>query len=139
MKYIFYIIMLMAIAVGVTSCKSETKSEQQQEVKAVRQVDCDEFEKIIADKNRVVLIDVCSTEEFNAGHLKGAIHIDMRQNTFRKKCEEQFDKSKTIALYCRNGFRSSTAARILSEAGYDAVNLKGGINGWKEAGKEIVK
>lgn len=30
MKHIFYIIMLMAIAVGVASCKSETKSEQQQ-------------------------------------------------------------------------------------------------------------
>ena len=44
---------------------------------------------------------------------------------------------KTIALYCRSGRRSANAAGRLAAEGFKAVNLKGGILAWKEAGKSV--
>ena len=44
---------------------------------------------------------------------------------------------KTIAIYCRSGNRSKTAARILVDKGYKVVELASGFNGWVAAGKEV--
>lgn len=139
MKNLFYIFMLMVTILAVASCKQEPKSQQGEETKIARHVDCDEFEKIIANKDSVILLDVRTPDEFNEGHLKGALQIDVKTDTFRKTCERMFTTDKTIAVYCRSGFRSKTAARILSEAGFNAVNLKGGINKWVEVGKDTVR
>ena len=63
----------------------------------------------------------------------------MKKDSFRSECLSKLDRSKRIAVYCRSGFRSKTAAHILNEAGFDVVNLKAGYNGWTEAGKKTVK
>jgi len=50
MKNLFYIFMLMVTILTVASCKQESKSQQGQETKSARQVDCDEFEKSLPTK-----------------------------------------------------------------------------------------
>jgi rhodanese-related sulfurtransferase len=40
-------------------------------------------------------------------------------------------KDKTIILYCRSGNRSGKATTLLNNAGFDAINLLGGMNQWK--------
>jgi len=97
-----------------------------------------EFEKIIADEN-VIRLDVRSEEEYAEGHIAGTMNIDVLKSTFKKIAQETLPKDKTIALYCRSGKRSLTAAGMLSKLGYKVVNLSTGINGWVEAGKPIVK
>jgi len=83
--------------------------------------------------SNVVVLDVRTAEEFGEGHLEGALNIDQAQSDFIEKAKGTLAIEKTIAVYCRSGRRSASAAGRLAAEGYKAVNLKGGILAWKEA------
>ena len=94
------------------------------------------FAKLMNDPNAVVL-DVRTAEEFKDGHLEGALNIDQAQSDFIQKAKEALPIGKTIAVYCRSGRRSASAAGRLAAEGYKAVNLKGGIIAWKDANMPV--
>ena len=96
----------------------------------------DEFEKAIADKD-VVRVDVRSQEEWEEGHIPGSIVIDVQKDDFLEKALELLPKDKTIAVNCRTGKRSKTAAGILADEGYNVIDLDTGFYGWRDAGKPI--
>ena len=90
------------------------------------------FAELMNDPN-VVVLDVRTAGEFKDGHLEGAMNIDQAQSDFIQKVKESLTTEKTIAVYCRSGRRSASAAERLAAEGYKVVNLKGGILAWKEA------
>ena len=90
------------------------------------------FAELMNDPD-VVVLDVRSADEFKDGHLEGALNIDQAQSDFIEKAKASLTVDKTIAVYCRSGRRSASAAGRLAAEGYKAVNLKGGILAWKEA------
>ena len=90
------------------------------------------FAELMNDSN-VVVLDVRTPDEFKDGHLKGALNIDQAQSDFIERVKQVLPTEKTIAVYCRSGRRSASAAGRLAVEGYTAVNLKGGIIAWKEA------
>ena len=90
------------------------------------------FAELMNDPN-VVVLDVRTADEFKEGHLVGALNIDQAQSDFMEKTKAALTTNKTIAVYCRSGRRSASAAGRLATEGYKAVNLKGGILAWKEA------
>lgn len=93
-------------------------------------VDVATFAEIIQDSN-VVLLDVRTQSEYDAGHIPNAILIDVTQADFLLKCKQQLPLDKTIALYCRSGNRSKKAAQLLSQEKYTVVELNTGFNSWK--------
>ena len=102
-------------------------------------VSADEFEKFIAD-SAVVVLDVRTEAEHSEGFIPGThYNIDVLEDRFTKVATETLPKDKPIALYCRSGNRSKSAARILAENGYQVVELGTGFRGWQSAGKEIAK
>ena len=102
-------------------------------------VGADEFEEFIADTN-VVVLDVRTEAEHAEGFIPGThYNIDVLENTFTKVATETLPKDRPIALYCRSGNRSKSAARILIENGYQVVELGTGFRGWQSAGKEVAK
>ena len=98
--------------------------------------DVNGFAELMNDPN-VVILDVRTAEEFNEGHLEGALNIDWKQDGFMEKAKVALPKDRTIAVYCRSGRRSASASESLTAEGYKAVNLKGGILAWKEAKKPV--
>lgn len=88
-----------------------------------------EFKELIKDTS-IVILDVRTAEEFNQGHIDNAINIDFYSKTFTEDVIKAIDKNKKIALYCRSGRRSATAAEKLSPLGYNVVNLLGGYLDW---------
>ena len=94
------------------------------------------FAELMNDPN-VVVLDVRTADEFKEGHLVGALNIDQAQSDFIEKAKVALSTDKTIAVYCRSGRRSASAAGRLTAVGYKAVNLKGGIIAWKEAKKPV--
>ena len=92
-------------------------------------VDADSFAKFIGNE-QVQLIDSRTPEEFNSGHIPGAININIDDENFRAKVNE-LDKSRPIAVYCRGGHRSKEAADIMAGCGYDVTELSEGIISWK--------
>ena len=76
------------------------------------------------DLSAHTILDVRFAEEYEQGHLKGAISIPLEQ--LRERLGE-LDQSKTIAVYCRIGRRSYMAARILQHHGFKVRSLVGGF------------
>lgn len=77
----------------------------------------------------IVLLDVRTQEEYNEGHLKGAvlIPVDILEAEVGKKLP---DKDAVIFVYCRSGHRSAVASGILVDLGYKNVYNLGGIRDW---------
>ena len=98
--------------------------------------DVEGFSKLIAQHD-VLVLDVRTADEFKEGHLEGAVNIDQAQGDFIQKAKAVLPKEKTIAIYCRSGRRSASAAGRLADEGYKCVNLKGGIIAWKEANEPV--
>lgn len=73
------------------------------------------------------LIDVRTPQEFEAGHIPGAINIDYRILSENMPTE---DTNAPIILYCRSGNRSNTAFRTLEDMGYTNILDWGGILSW---------
>lgn len=88
--------------------------------------------KITIEREHTQLVDVRTAEEHAQGHISGSINIDVKQEKFIERATTTLDKANTIALYCRSGRRSKTAAKQLSQAGYKVVELEGGYNTWQE-------
>ena len=105
---------------------------------AYKTVNVEAFEELISQRN-VQLLDVRTQAEYDEGHLENALLIDVNGESFLADAEAQLQKDKTVAVYCRSGRRSASAAEKLSKDGFDVVNLDGGITAWIEAGKDTVK
>lgn len=96
----------------------------------------DEFEKVIAEPD-VQLVDVRTAEEYNQGHIAGAMNIDWRSEEFADNAVRMLNASKPIAIYCKAGRRSHAAAGRLYKMGYKhIVELEGGYDAWQSVGKD---
>ncbi len=86
----------------------------------------------------VVVIDVRTPQEYAAGHVEGAVNIDVEAPDFTTRIGD-LDPAGTYALYCRSGNRSAVAATAMADTGFTNVhNLKGGISDLQAAGAPIV-
>lgn len=94
------------------------------------------FSELLESPN-VVLLDVRTAAEYAEGHIEGAVNIDQGQSDFMAKAKAALSVDKKIAVYCRSGRRSANAAGRLAAEGYQCVNLEGGIQAWKAAGKPV--
>ena len=76
--------------------------------------------------NGAIVIDVRTNEEYNEGHIKGAINIPVDEiNTIN------YDKDETLIIYCATGIRSGNAINELINMGYTSLyNLDGGLLNW---------
>lgn len=72
----------------------------------------------------VILIDVRTKEQYDQGHLRGAVNIPYEQFS-----GHQFQKEATYIVYCDHGIQSMRAARDLALEGYKVFNIMGGIKG----------
>ena len=81
----------------------------------------------------------CSLLMLEQLKIRGAVNINVLENSFITKAEKNLSKSKPVAVYCRSGKRSLNAAQQLIKAGFTVVDLKGGIIGWTTAGFPISK
>jgi len=88
----------------------------------------------MAEGTAPVILDVRRDDEFDAGHIAGAIHIPYDELPARA-AEIGADPGAPILVYCRSGRRAGIAETALAEAGYtNLMDLEGHINGWTESG-----
>ncbi|MHB0927677.1 MAG: rhodanese-like domain-containing protein [Candidatus Nanopelagicales bacterium] len=86
----------------------------------------------------VTVVDVRTPAEYAAGHIAGAINIDLEGSTFTSDIAK-LDKTKTYAVYCHSGRRSAVATSAMADAGFGNIyNLDGGIIAWEAAGGALV-
>jgi phage shock protein E len=91
-----------------------------------------------SSQSGVTIVDVRTPEEYAAGHVDGAINLNVEGSTFGTDIAA-LDKNGTYAVYCHSGRRSALAADQMSQAGFTkVVNLKGGIADLQAAGASVV-
>jgi rhodanese-related sulfurtransferase len=79
--------------------------------------------------NSVVLLDVRSQEERSQKHIKGSLHVPVGELTQKLKTLEKY-RQKEVICYCHSGSRSFMATLMLTQNGFQAANMKGGMIAW---------
>jgi rhodanese-related sulfurtransferase len=127
----------IAISVSAQSTNSSPGSAASKAVHS-RRVGVDEFEKLWLTHTNTVL-DVRSEKEFAAGHIPGAINIDVNGADFDKQIKE-LDRKKVYLVHCAAGVRSARACSKMETLGFEnLVDLAPGFRGWSSAGKPVEK
>lgn len=81
--------------------------------------------------NQNQLLDVRTPEEYNQGHIAGALQADWNDFEQFKERTASLDKHRPLYVYCLAGSRSAAAQKWLIKEGFETVvNLRGGINAW---------
>ncbi len=89
----------------------------------------EEAKRMMDEESGVVILDVRTKEEFDAGHIKGAVLLPDAE-VADKAAELLRDKDAPILIYCRTGRRSALAAKTLAGLGYTRIYDFGGIVDW---------
>ncbi|MCC6372742.1 MAG: thioredoxin, partial [Bacteroidia bacterium] len=130
---IFYTLAFGAALTFVACQSSGGQSNGQQQINT--SLSADEFEKKLSDS--VQLVDVRTPDEYDGGHIKGALNYNINSGDFEQQLAT-LNKNKTVLVYCLSGGRSSSAADVMAGMGFKEVyNLSGGIMKWNAAGKSI--
>ena len=85
--------------------------------------------QILNQKEDITILDVREGDEFQAGHIEGALNAPL---STLDKGYEQLDASKRYYVICQGGMRSERACQFLETKGFDVVNVEGGMNQWKD-------
>lgn len=85
------------------------------------------------DAGEAVLVDVREPGEWDAGHAPDALHRPLGT------LDPAEFEGRSVITTCRGGGRGTRAAEALTEAGVDAVSLRGGLRAWSEDGGAIVR
>ena len=81
------------------------------------------------------LLDVRERSEWRSGHAPQAIHLPVSQVS--DKATRMLNSARPVVVMCASGMRSRMAATTLRQQGFNAANLKGGINNWIRGGGRI--
>lgn len=130
-KTIYMIFFVCAFSMGLWACAGKQKVEY-------KNLSSAQFEELIKNEN-VQLLDVRTLAEHMEGHIPGSLNINVQDKDFSICIDDLLDNKKEVAVYCRSGRRSRTAADILVKKGFKVYNLDKGILNWMEEGREIEK
>lgn len=81
------------------------------------------------------VLDVREDDEWQAGHVDGALHIPM--GTLLARIDE-VPQDRRVHIMCRVGGRSGQVTQYLAARGWDVVNIDGGMLAWEAAGRPMV-
>jgi len=120
------VIFLAVVLLFATACTNQDGEEIMNTYVCITP---EEAKTIMDTQNDYVILDVRTKEEFDEGHIPGAILIPDYE--IQEKAETVLrDKAQLILVYCRSGRRSKNAAQILAQLGYTNVKEFGGILDW---------
>ena len=91
------------------------------------------------NREKGVVIDVCSATEFAESHIKGALNVPLDELEARLDKAVK-NKSTPLILVCSAGARSKRAQAMAQKLGYEKVHsLHGGLKAWKDANLPVAK
>ncbi|MET0277302.1 MAG: rhodanese-like domain-containing protein [Pseudorhodoplanes sp.] len=95
------------------------------------------------DKGNVLVVDVRDAKEVEqSGKVEGAVNVPRGMIEFRADPDspyhdKNFDKSKTLIVYCASGGRSALSGKTLKDLGFNEVHNLGAFKDWAESGGAI--
>ena len=123
MKKLFFLLLAVMM---LTACGQDKENDQGA---VYVNITAEEAKQIMDTEEGYIILDVRTQEEYDQGHIPGAIVISHEE--IEEKAEQVLtDKDQLILVYCRSGRRSKLAAEALVELGYTNIKEFGGIIDW---------
>lgn len=119
-------LLILGLLLLLTACSSLTKNNQEM---VFLNITAEEARKLMDSEKDRIILDVRSREEYDQGHIPGAILIPDTEIE-AKAADLLPDKDQLILVYCRSGRRSKLAAQSLADLGYTNIREFGGILDW---------
>ena len=119
---VFLLLLLLLTGCGETTSNASSEDGYQQ----ISQ----EEAKEMMDTQDVIILDVREQDEYDSGHIPGAVLLPVGTIDEETAAEVIPEKDSTVLVYCRSGNRSKTASSTLAELGYSNIYEFGGINTW---------
>lgn len=94
----------------------------------MKEIQATEVAQRLANGEQLNLIDVREVAEVESGHIPGIVNIPLGLLEFRL---HELDKNKPYIMVCRSSARSGQATAFLTDQGYDATNMVGGMLAWE--------
>ena len=102
-------------------------------------VNSKEVNTMLQKDKKLVVLDVRTADEFNDGHIKGAINIDIKQPDALSKIDKLDHNAKYI-VHCRTNHRSGIAVSHMVQSGFKTVyQMMDGSIGWFQNGLPVIK
>ena len=120
------LIFLLLAVMMLTACGQDKENNQGA---VYVNITAEEAKQIMDNEEGYIILDVRTQEEYDQGHIPGAILIPDTEINARAE-EVLTDKNQLILVYCRSGRRSKLAAEALVELGYTNIKEFGGIIDW---------
>ncbi len=118
--------LLLLVVMMLTACGQDKENGQGA---VYVNITAEEAKQIMDSEEGYIILDVRTQEEYDEGHIPGAIVISHEE--IAEKAEDVLtDKDQLILVYCRSGRRSKIAAEALVELGYTNIKEFGGIIDW---------
>ncbi len=92
------------------------------------------LEEFASRQPDVLTVDVRERAEYAEAHVPGAVLVPMSQLTSRMG---ELDRSRKVHVVCASGGRSKAMTDVLVSAGFDAVSVAGGTQGWIDSGRTV--
>lgn len=124
-------ILLTVAALLLAGCGAQEQSMEREDttMKSYAQIDQQTAKAMMEKDDGHVIVDVRRQDEYDAGHIPGAILIP-NESIDRSRPEALPDLDRIILIYCRSGNRSKQAAQKLFDMGYTNLYEFGGITDW---------
>ena len=120
------LVFLLLAVMMLTACGQDKENDQGA---VYVNITAEEAKQIMDSEEGYIILDVRTQEEYDQGHIPGAIVISHEE--IAEKAEEVLTfKDQLILVYCRSGRRSKIAAEALVELGYTNIKEFGGIIDW---------
>ena len=120
------LIFLLLAVMTLTACGQKTEDKQEA---LFMNITAEEAKQIMDTEEGYIILDVREQDEYDQGHIPGAILIPYTQ--IEEMAGEMLpDQDQLILVYCRSGRRSKIAAEALVELGYTNIREFGGIIDW---------
>lgn len=111
----------------LSSCNSTTSEVS-------KAVTPNELQELL-NQEHIQILDVRTPNEFQSGHIEGAININFYDLNFEDKLKA-LDANYPVVVYCKKGFRSAKVALILLKKDFKNIyDLEGGFDNWKTSNK----
>lgn len=120
--------LLLALQLVLSGCGQKLDGDGMV-YKSYNGISQEEAKEMMAQDDGHVIVDVRRQDEYDAGHIPGAILIP-NESIDMEQPEELPDLDQIILIYCRSGNRSKQAAQKLFNMGYTNIYEFGGINDW---------
>ncbi len=125
-----FIILFISI-VTLSSCNAQDNKQKDNSNQPLQKITSVEAQKLLKKDTSIMVIDVRTPREFNAGHVASAKNINISNPNFKTNIAQLKDDNKTYMVYCRTQNRSGVAVKFMLQQGFKNIyQITDGFAGW---------